>query len=144
MCPTRFFLFRPTIKIKGSSLKKQANELGDKHGILQTYCFCCYVIKSAGEAANKVLLSVVWNPLPIEINLSQIRALDINARKYVRCARNFYCVGAWGRVGWHHDAQYGGHMASHPSWPCVGHELSSLTLNQNNLFTSKILTLEYI
>ena len=34
--PARFFLFRPTIKIKGSLHKKQANELGDKHGILQT------------------------------------------------------------------------------------------------------------
>ena len=45
------------------------------------YGFCCYVIKSAGEAANKVLLSVVWNPLLIEINLSQIRTLDIKREK---------------------------------------------------------------
>ena len=29
------FNFQPTIKIKGSLLKKQANELGDKHRILQ-------------------------------------------------------------------------------------------------------------
>ena len=40
------FLFRPTIKIKGSLLKKQANELGDKHGILQTcsilFLLLCY------------------------------------------------------------------------------------------------------
>ena len=72
------FLFRPTIKIKGSLLKKQANELNDKH---VQYCFSCYVIKSAEEAANKVLLSVVWNPLLIEINLSQIRALDIKREK---------------------------------------------------------------
>ena len=41
------------------------------------YCFCYYVIKSAGEVANKVLLSVIWNPLLIEINFSQIRTLDI-------------------------------------------------------------------
>ena len=33
--PARFFIFRPTLKIKGTLLKKQANELGDKHGILQ-------------------------------------------------------------------------------------------------------------
>ena len=39
-------------------VKKQANELSDKHGILQTYSIL-FVIKSAGEAANKVLLSVV-------------------------------------------------------------------------------------
>ena len=45
------------------------------------YCFCCYVIKSAGEATNKVLLSVVWNPLLIEINFSQIRTLDIKREK---------------------------------------------------------------
>ena len=44
--PARFFLFRPTIKIKGSLLKKQANELSDKNGILQTcsilLLFLCY------------------------------------------------------------------------------------------------------
>ena len=45
------------------------------------YCFCCYDIKSAGEAVNKVLLSVVWNPLLIEINVSQIRTLDIKREK---------------------------------------------------------------
>ena len=36
-------------------------------------CFCCYVIKSAGEIAKRVLLSIFWNLLLIEINLSQIR-----------------------------------------------------------------------
>ena len=45
------------------------------------YCFCYYVIKSAGEAANEVLLSVVWNPLLVEINLSQIRTFDIKREK---------------------------------------------------------------
>ena len=29
--PARFFLFRPTIKIKGSLLKKPSNDLSDKH-----------------------------------------------------------------------------------------------------------------
>ena len=80
--PARFFLFRPTIKIKGNLLKKQGNELNDiefyKH---VQYCFCCYAIKSAGVAANKVLLSVVWNPLLIGIHLSQIRTLDIKREK---------------------------------------------------------------
>ena len=32
--------------------------------------FLLYVIKSAGETAKKVLLSVIWNLLPTEINLS--------------------------------------------------------------------------
>ena len=46
ICPARFLLFRPTIKIKGSLLKKQGNELSDKHGILQTcsilFLLLCY------------------------------------------------------------------------------------------------------
>ena len=31
-----YFIFGPILEIKGSSYKKQANELSDKHGILQT------------------------------------------------------------------------------------------------------------
>ena len=31
------FHFRPILKTKGSLHKKQANELSDKHGILQTF-----------------------------------------------------------------------------------------------------------
>ena len=76
--PARFFfLFRPTIKIKGSLFKKQANELSDKH----VQCCFCYVIKSAGEAANKVLLTVIGNSLRIKINLSQIMTLSIKREK---------------------------------------------------------------
>ena len=33
------------------------------------------------ETAKKVLLSVIWNILLIEINLSQIRILDIKREK---------------------------------------------------------------
>ena len=43
--------------------------------------FYCYVITLAEETAKKVLLSVVWNPLLIEINLSQIRTLEIKREK---------------------------------------------------------------
>ena len=76
-----FFLFRSILKIKGSLLKKHC-----KRTEWQTwnfnkyvkYCFCCYVIKPAGEA---VLLSVVWNLLLIEINLSQIRISDSKREK---------------------------------------------------------------
>ena len=46
-------------------------------------CFCCYVIKSAGETARKVL-SFIWNLLLIEIYLSQIR-ISHNKREKV-CA----------------------------------------------------------
>ena len=35
-----------------------------------------YVIKSAGETAKKVLLSVIWNLMLIETHLSQIRISD--------------------------------------------------------------------
>ena len=43
--------------------------------------FGCYVIKSAGEIAKKVLLSIVWYLLLIEINLSQIRISDSKREK---------------------------------------------------------------
>ena len=45
------------------------------------YCSCCYVIKSARETAKKVLLSVIWNLLLIEIYLFQIRILKIKREK---------------------------------------------------------------
>ena len=44
-------------------------------------CFCWCVFKPAGETAKKVLSSVIWNPLLIERNLSQIRPLDIKRKK---------------------------------------------------------------
>ena len=55
-------------------------------------CFCCYVIKSAGEITKKVLLPVIWNLMLIEIHLSQIRISGSKREKvlYVRYARTFY------------------------------------------------------
>ena len=44
-------------------------------------CLCCYVIKSAGETAKKVLLSVIWNLLLIEVYISQIRISDSKREK---------------------------------------------------------------
>ena len=78
-----FFFFDLPLKVRVVYWRnKQTNSVTNmafyKH---IRYCFCCYVIKSAREAANKVLLSVVWNPLLIEINLSQIRTLDIKREK---------------------------------------------------------------
>ena len=86
--PTRPIHFGPTLNIKGTLMlrvvhirnKKRSN----KHGILQTWsinCFYCYVIKSAGEIAKKVLLSIIWNLLFIEINLSQIWLSDTKREK---------------------------------------------------------------
>ena len=82
--PVRFFFFFDlTLKLSVVYLRnKQINSVThmEFYKYVQ-YCFCCYIIKSAGEVANKVLLCVVWNPLLIEINLSQIRALDIKREK---------------------------------------------------------------
>ena len=44
-------------------------------------CFCCYVIKSGRNTAKKVLLSVIWNLMLIEIHLSQIRISDSKREK---------------------------------------------------------------
>ena len=43
------------------------------------YCFRCYVIKSAGEPRK--YCSVICNLLLIEINLAQIRIVDIKREK---------------------------------------------------------------
>ena len=81
--PARFFFFDLPLKLRVVYLRhKQTNSVTNMEFYKHVqYCMCCSVIKSAGEAANKVLLSVVWNPLLIEINLSQIRALGIKREK---------------------------------------------------------------
>ena len=43
--------------------------------------FLLLVIKSAGETAKKVLLSVIWNLMLREIHLSQIRISDSKREK---------------------------------------------------------------
>ena len=70
-----FFLFRPPLKLRVVYLRnKQTNFVTNMEFYKHVqYCFCCYVIKSAGEIAKKVLLSIFWNLLRIQINLSQIR-----------------------------------------------------------------------
>ena len=55
-------------------------------------CFCCYVSKLEGEIAKKVLLSVIWNPMLIEINLSQIRTLYTKCKKVSVCLYLIFCV----------------------------------------------------
>ena len=78
-----FFFFDLPLKLRVVYLRnKPTNSLTNMEFYKHVqYCFCCYVIKSAGEAANKVLLSVVWNPLLIEINLFQIRTLNIKRER---------------------------------------------------------------
>ena len=83
--PFYFFLFffDLPLKLRIVYLRNKANELSDKHGILQTcsilFLLLCYWISK--RSRHKVLLSVIWNPLLIEINLSQIRTLLIKHEK---------------------------------------------------------------
>ena len=77
------FIFRPPLKVKGTSHKKQVNELSDKHGILQT----CSIVSVA------MLLNQQERPSEISLKLGY---RTVNARKYVRCARTFYFL--WGYV----------------------------------------------
>ena len=56
-------------------------------------CFCCYVIKLAGEIDKKVLLSVIWNLQLIEIHLSQIRISESKREKVCAvCPYLLFCV----------------------------------------------------
>ena len=57
--PASPFHFSPTLNIKGSSHKKQETERKTWNFTNMINCFCCYVIKLAGEIAKKVLLSVI-------------------------------------------------------------------------------------
>ena len=57
-----FFSFPATLKIKGSLLKEQANELSDKHGILQTRSIVSVAMlfnQQEKPLINKVLLSII-------------------------------------------------------------------------------------
>ena len=79
------FHFRPTLNIKGSLMLREVHirkkKRSNKHGILQTWSIVSVAMLPAVETAVKVLLSVVINPLLIEINFSQIRTLDIKREK---------------------------------------------------------------
>ena len=82
------FHFRPTLNIKATLMSRVVHIRNKKRTDWQTWnftnminCFCCYVIKSAEEIAKKVLLSIFWNLLLIEINLSQIRITDSKREK---------------------------------------------------------------
>ena len=77
--PARFFFFDLPLKLRVIYLRnKQTNSVTNMEFYKYVqYCFCCYVIKSAIETDNKVFLSVIWNPLLLEINLSRISTLDI-------------------------------------------------------------------
>ena len=84
-----FFLFRPTIKIRGSLLKKQANGLSDKHRILQIWStvYVATLLDQHERPPRKYSYrSTDIHYLQISLKLGY-RAL--NARMYVRCAVSF-------------------------------------------------------
>ena len=56
-----------------------------------TSSFCCSIIKSAGETAKKVLLSIILKSNAYRNKVSlKLGYRAVNARKYVRCAHTFY------------------------------------------------------
>ena len=80
--------FQPSLNIEGTLMLRVVHVRNKKRTDWQTWnftnminCFCCYVIKSAGEIATKVLLSIIWNLMLIEIQLSQIRISDSKREK---------------------------------------------------------------
>ena len=88
LSPASPFHFRPSLNIKGTWMLRVVHIRNKNRPDWQTWnftnminCFCCYVIKSAGEIAKKVLLSIIWNLLLIEINLCQIRISDSKREK---------------------------------------------------------------
>ena len=55
------------------------------------YCFCCYIIKSAGETAKKVFVISHLKSTAYRNKISlKLGYRTVNARKYVRCARTFH------------------------------------------------------
>ena len=69
-----YFVSDPSLKLRVVYIRnKKWTEWQTWNFTNMINCFCCYVIKSAGETAKSVLLSVIWNLLLIEINLFQIR-----------------------------------------------------------------------
>ena len=76
-----FFIFNLPLKLRVVYLRnKQMNWVTNFWNFTNMfYCFCCYVIKSADRPP--ILLSVIWNPLLVEINLFQIMTLSIKREK---------------------------------------------------------------
>ena len=88
LSPASPFHFRPNLNIKVTLMLRIVHVRNKKRSEWQTRnfthkinCFCCYIIKSAEEAAKKVLLSVIWNLMLIEIHFFQIRISDSKREK---------------------------------------------------------------
>ena len=66
LSPTRPFHFGPTLNIKSSLMlrvvhsKNQETTWVKNIEFYKRNCFCCYVIKLAGETAKKALLSLIY------------------------------------------------------------------------------------
>ena len=81
----------PCLNIKGVHIRnKKRTDWHTWNFTNMMNCFCRYVIKSTGEIAKKVLLSIFWNLLFIDKISLKLGYRTVNARKYVRCARIFY------------------------------------------------------
>ena len=58
----------------------------DKHD----HCFYCYVIKSAGDRQESIVISHLKSTVYRNKISFKLEYRAANARKYVRCARTFY------------------------------------------------------
>ena len=89
------FHFRPSLNIKGTLMFRVVHIRNKKRNIITMInCFCCYVIKSAGETAKEVLLGISHLKYTAYRNKFHLKLgyRTVNARKYVRCARIFYLI----------------------------------------------------
>ena len=72
LSPASPFHFWHTLNIRGTLMLRVVHIRNKKRNektwnFTNIICFCCYVIELAGETAKKVLLTVIWNLLLIEI-----------------------------------------------------------------------------
>ena len=58
-------------------------------------CFCCYVIKLAGETQKSIVISHLKSTAYRNKISFKLWYWAVNARKYVRCARTFYLLLWW-------------------------------------------------
>ena len=93
--PVFFFIFELPLKLRVVYIRNNKRTEWQTWNLTNmTNCFCRYVISSSGETAEKVLLLIIWNPLLIEINFSQIRTMIIKHEKVCAVCPYllFYCV----------------------------------------------------
>ena len=146
--PGKIFNFRPTLKIEGSLRKKHADEsewqIWNFTNMIN--CFCCYVIKSAGETAKKSIVISHLKSTAYKNKSLKLGYCALNARKYVRCTRTFYLLPLLAYTG----SEWWLGFPDQKSWwnwyltPVVNFgEVQRAQLAKSTLLTSSLVLLEY-